>query len=73
MKEPKAKDCPFCGGRAVKFRCRTINYTHKATFAADFGCENCNALMIGTGFTPEEAWIDAITNWNKRAKDRNMS
>jgi predicted phage tail protein len=25
-----------------------------------------NALMIGTGFTPEEAWEDAINRWNNR-------
>lgn len=64
----KIKPCPFCGGKAIKFRCRAVELIHKATFAADFGCENCNALMIGTGFTPEEAWEDAIKRWNNRVE-----
>ena len=64
------KNCPFCNGMARKFSLRTVNYTHKATYAAEVGCDKCNALMIGTGLTPEEAWKDAYQSWNKRYKEK---
>ena len=60
------QNCPFCGGRGRKFGLKTVDIIHKASFQASVGCEKCNGVMYGFGLTPEDAWNDAINNWNKR-------
>ena len=61
------QNCPFCGGRGQKFGLKAVDIIHKASFQASVGCEKCNGVMYGFGLTPEEAWKNAINNWNNRA------
>ena len=66
-KYEELSNCPFCGCMAQRYRLLEVAVTHKILFKAEVGCSSCNAIMIGLGSTPEEAWDNAERMWNHRA------
>lgn len=62
------KPCPFCGGISPrKITLRQDGTLHNSNVLyATFGCDKCDAYVVGTGTTSQEAWNDAMKHWNNR-------
>lgn len=60
-------DCPFCGGMSQKIcLLRDGSTHHPGKFKAYFGCSYCSARVNATGDTEQEAYTNAINQWNRR-------